>query len=75
VRRPYGKTMNVRYVLLTVKYGGGNIKVLGCFSRDGVVSLHQVEGVHCTVVHVQRHHATCHDTFRKAKHALWVARQ
>jgi hypothetical protein len=44
VRRLDGKRMNVRYIVLTVKHGGGNIKILGCFSRDGVGLLHRVEG-------------------------------
>jgi hypothetical protein len=36
VRRPDGERMNVRYILPTVKHGGGNFKVWGCFLPDGV---------------------------------------
>jgi hypothetical protein len=39
-----GERMNVWYILPTVKHGGGNIKVWGCFSRDGVGPLHRAEG-------------------------------
>ena len=45
VRRPNGERMNVKYILPTVKHGGGNIMVWGCFSRDGVGPLHRVEGI------------------------------
>lgn len=44
VRRPEGKRMNVRYILPTVKHGGGNVMVWGCFSRNGVGPLHRVVG-------------------------------
>jgi hypothetical protein len=51
--------MNVRYILLTVKHGGGNIKVWVCFSRNrgGSVTPNR-RGQHGPV-HEQRHRATC----------------
>jgi transposase len=36
MRRPEGKIMNVRYILSTVKHGGGNVMVWVCFTRNGV---------------------------------------
>lgn len=45
VRRPTNKRNDVKYQVPTVKHGGGNVMVWGCFSRDGVGPLHQVEGI------------------------------
>lgn len=36
VRRPPNKEFDCRYAVKTVKHGGGNIKVWGCFSYNGV---------------------------------------
>jgi DDE superfamily endonuclease len=44
MRRPEGKIMNVRYILSTVKHGGGNVMVWVCFTRNGVGPLHRVVG-------------------------------
>jgi hypothetical protein len=51
--------MNLRYILPSVKYGGGNIKAWGCFSRDGVSPLHRVESnidwfMYKNIVHIIR---------------------
>jgi transposase len=45
VRRPTGQRMNYRYMLPTVKHGGGNVMVWGCFSRTCLGPLHQVVGI------------------------------
>jgi Transposase len=44
MRRPEGKIMNVRYILSTVKHGGGNVMVWVCFTRKGVGPIHHVVG-------------------------------
>ena len=45
VRRPDGERFNPKYLLPTVKHGGGNVMVWGCFSRDGVGPIHLIEGI------------------------------
>ena len=37
VRRPKGQRLNPRYSQGTVKHGGGNVMVWGCFSDHGEV--------------------------------------
>lgn len=44
VRRPVNKRYDVRYQIPTVKHGGGNVMVWGCFSRYGVGPLIRIEG-------------------------------
>lgn len=44
VRRPKNKRNDVRYQVPTVKHGGGNVMVWGCFSRSGVGPLVKIEG-------------------------------
>lgn len=44
VRRPINERNHVRYQVPTVKHGGGNVMVWGCFSRSGVGPLVQIEG-------------------------------
>lgn len=45
VRRPPCQRFHPKYQLPTVKHGGGNIMVWGCFSRDGVGPIHQIDGI------------------------------
>lgn len=45
VRRPDGQRFNPRYQLPTVKHGGGSLMVWGCFSRDGIGPLYQIDGI------------------------------
>lgn len=45
VRRPDNQRTNPRYMVPTMKHGGGNIMVWGCFSRDGVGPLHRIDGI------------------------------
>lgn len=44
VRRPPNKDMDPKYTKKTVKHGGGNIKVWGCFSGHGVGPVRKIEG-------------------------------
>lgn len=45
VRRPRGERLNPLYTRGTVKFGGGNVMVWGCFSAHGVGPIHKVEGI------------------------------
>lgn len=44
VRRPKGKRNDARYQTPTVKYGGGNVMIWGCFSANGVGPLVRING-------------------------------
>lgn len=43
VRRPPGKEFDARYAVKTIKHGGGNIKVWGCFSWYGVGPIYWIK--------------------------------
>jgi transposase len=45
VRRPVGKRLDPRYCLKTVKHGGGNVMVWGCFSSHGLGPIHRINGI------------------------------
>lgn len=44
VRRPIGKRFHPKYTQGTIKHGGGNIMVWGCFSFAGIGPLYRVNG-------------------------------
>ena len=44
VRRPKNARHNPKYLKPTVKHGGGNVMVWGCFSANGAGPLHRVQG-------------------------------
>lgn len=45
VRRPKGERLNPRYSKGTVKHGGGNVMVWGCFSGHGIGPIHKINGI------------------------------
>lgn len=44
VRRPNGQRLKPKYCKGTVKHGGGNIMVWGCFSGQGIGPIHKIDG-------------------------------
>ena len=44
IRRRKNERFNVRYQVPTIKHGGGHVMVWGCFSRNGVGPLVQING-------------------------------
>uniref|UniRef100_A0A8R1E6I0 Uncharacterized protein n=1 Tax=Caenorhabditis japonica TaxID=281687 RepID=A0A8R1E6I0_CAEJA len=45
VRRPTDKRYDPKYQVPTVKHGGGNVMIWGCFHANGVGSLIQITGI------------------------------
>lgn len=45
VRRPNNERYNPKYTTPTIKHGGGNVLVWGCFSGHGMGPLRRIEGV------------------------------
>lgn len=45
VRRPVNEGFRNKYTIKTVKHGGGNIKVWGCFSYDGVGPIYWIKEI------------------------------
>ena len=45
VRRPPNQQNNPKYTIKTVKHGGGNVLVWGCFSSRGVGPIHRISGI------------------------------
>lgn len=45
VRRPRSERLNPKYTKGTVKHGGGNVMVWGCFSGQGIGLIRRVEGI------------------------------
>lgn len=44
VRRPVGERFNPKYMMPTVKHGGGSVMVWGAFSANGIGPLRRIEG-------------------------------
>ncbi|KAI8429369.1 hypothetical protein MSG28_000014 [Choristoneura fumiferana] len=44
VRRPPNKAFDPKYTKVTLKHGGGNVKIWGCFSGHGVGPVRLIEG-------------------------------
>ncbi|KAK6016493.1 transposase [Ostertagia ostertagi] len=44
IRRPLGRRFDPLYQLPTVKHGGGNVMIWGCFSGHGIGPLRQIHG-------------------------------
>ena len=44
VRHPVGKKFDPKFTKMTVKHGGGNVMVYGCFTSSGVGPLVRVDG-------------------------------
>lgn len=51
VRRPVNQRYDPKYQLPTMKHGGGNVMVWGCFSRDVIGPLHRIDGIMDQVVY------------------------
>lgn len=45
VRRPVSSRLNPKYCSGTVKHGGGNVMVWGCFSGESLGPLHKIDGI------------------------------
>jgi transposase len=45
IRRPPNTRFDPKYQLPTIKHGGGNVMVWGCFSRDSIGPIHWIKGI------------------------------
>lgn len=45
VRRPRGKRLQPQFCQKTLKHGGGNVMVWGCFSGQGLGPIHKIDGI------------------------------
>ena len=53
VRRPKNKEFNPKYTIKTMKHGGGNIMVWGCFSESGVGPIYLINGKMCATDYLE----------------------
>uniref|UniRef100_A0AC34RLD5 Transposase n=1 Tax=Panagrolaimus sp. JU765 TaxID=591449 RepID=A0AC34RLD5_9BILA len=75
IRRPSGARNNQKYQKPTIKHGGGNVLVWGCFSSSGVGPIRRIEGIMDSIMYRDIMENTMLPFARQTKIRGWVYMQ
>lgn len=75
IRRPEGKRFDPKYQLPTVKHGGGNVMVWGCFRHGKIGPLHLIEQIMDRFVYLDILNEVLLPHVREGKLSDWIFQQ